>query len=104
MLNILLLDLQKPLLKDLHNIVVPKVASKWYKIGVQLFNQSQLPRLNEIQSTYLSDHQGGCVEMFRFWLEITPEATWNNLIHAITAPGLELLSIADDIHRKKLKG
>ena len=103
MLNILLLDLQKPLLKDLRNIVVPKVASKWYEVGVQLFNQSQLPRLNEIQATYLNDHQGGCAEMFRFWLEITPGASWNSLIHAITAPGLELLSTADNIH-KKLKG
>lgn len=104
MLNILLLDLQKPLLKDLHNIVVPKVASKWHEVGVQLLNQSQLPRLNEIRGTYLSDPQGGCAEMFRIWLEITPGATWNDLIYAITAPGLELLSIADDIHRRKLKG
>ena len=93
----------KPLLKDLHNFVVPRVANKWYELGIQLLNESQLPRLNGIRAVYANDHQRGCVEMLQHWLNITPEASWDNLIHALRAPHLELLAIADDI-KKEVKG
>ena len=98
-----MIDSSKPLLKDLCNIVVPKVANKWYGLGIQLFNQPQLPRLDEIRTIYSNDHRGGCVEMLKCWLDITPGATWGNLIDALKAPGLELLSIADDV-KQEVKG
>ena len=41
--------------------------------------------------------------MLKCWLNITPGATWDNLILALRAPGLELLSIADDVE-KEVKG
>ena len=93
----------KPVLKDLHNILIPKIADDWYGIGIQLFNNSQLPKLEEIRTTYSNDHRGGCVEMLRYWLQITPEATWDDLIHALRKPGLELFSIADYVE-KEAKG
>ena len=90
-------------MRDLHNIVVPKVANDWYNLGIQLFSESQRLKLDGIRTTYSKDHQGGCVEMLNCWLKITPGATWNNLIHALRAPGLELLAIADDVE-KEVKG
>ena len=87
-------------MRDLHNIIVPKVANHWYDLGIQLFNESQLPRLDEIRSTYLNNRWEGCVEMLKYWLKITPRATWNNLIHALRAPGLQLLAIADDVEKE----
>ena len=53
--SLLKIDLSRPLLKDLHNIFIPKVASDWYNLAIQLFNESQLPRLDEIHATYLND-------------------------------------------------
>ena len=97
------IDSSKPLLKDLYNIVIPKVANDWYDLAIQLFDESQLPRLDEIRSTYSNNRREGCVEMLKYWLKITPEASWDNLIHALRAPGLELLAIADDVE-KKVKG
>ena len=90
-------------MKDLSNIVIPKVANDWYDIGIQLFNESQLPKLDEIRATFSNDRRGGCVEMLKYWLQITPGATWDNLIHALRAPGLQLITIADDVE-KELKG
>jgi len=90
-------------LKDLHNILVPKVANKWYELGIQLFNEQQLPRLDQIRTIYSNDFQKGCIEMLGYWLKITPGATWNNLICALKAPGLMLLTIADDVE-KEVKG
>ena len=96
-------DLSKPLLKDLHNTVVPKVANNWYGLGIQLLDQPQVPKLDEIRDAYSKDYQGGCVEMLKYWLNITPAATWADLIHALRAPGLQLLSIANDIE-EEVKG
>ena len=84
-------------MKDLFNIVIPKVANKWYELGIQLLNQPQLPKLEEIQKAYPNNLQRCCVEMLKYWLDITPGATWDNLIHALRAPGLELLAIAKEI-------
>ena len=41
--------------------------------------------------------------MLKYWLKITPGVTWDNLIHALRAPGLQLFAIADDVE-KELKG
>ena len=101
LLNII--DSSRPSLKDLHNIVIPKVANTWYDLGIQLFNESQLPKLKEISATYATDRQRGCVEMLQYWLSVTPGATWDGLINALRAPGLQLLSIANDVE-KEVKG
>ena len=93
----------KPLLRDLHNIVIPKISNDWYEVGIQLFSDSQLPKLDEIRAVYSNDRRGGCVEMLKYWLKITLEPTWDNLIHALRSPGLELLAVANDIE-KKVKG
>ena len=87
-------------MKDLHNILIPKIANDWYEVGIQLFNDSQLPRLEEIRATYPNDRRTGCVEMLKYWLKITPDATWDSLIHALRAPGLELFSVADYVEKE----
>ena len=43
------------------------------------------------------------MEMLNYWLKITPDANWDNLIHALRAPGLHLLAIANDVE-KEVKG
>ena len=80
--------------------MVPKVVNKWYGLGIQLLNQPQLPKLDEFRAIYSNDHQGGCVEMLKYWLDITSGATWDDLIHALRAPGLQLLTIADDVEKE----
>ena len=85
------------------NIVAPKVSNKWYELGIQLFKQSQLPKLDAIQTSFTTENQRACIEMLKLWLEITPEATWDDVIHALRAPGLELLSTADSVE-KEIKG
>ena len=96
---VVIIDPSKPVLKDLHNILIPKIANDWYEVGIQLFNNSQLPKLDEIRATYSSNHRQGCVEMLKYWLQITPEATWDNLIHVLREPGLELFSLADYVEK-----
>ena len=99
-LYIISIDSSKPLLKDLHNIVIPKVANDWYELGIQLFNESQLTRLDGFHDAYSNDHRKGCIQMLKHWLKVSPEATWDSLIHALRAPGLELSTIADEVERE----
>ena len=96
-------DQSKPLVRDLHNILIPKVINDWYDLGIQLFNESQVPRLNEIRTNNSNDCRRACVEMLNYWLKITPGATWDILIHALRAPGLQLVTIANDVE-EEVKG
>ena len=87
-------------MKDLHNFLIPNIANYWYEVGIQLFNNSQLPRLEEIRATYSNDLRAGCFEMLKYWLKITPDATWDNLIRTLREPGLELFSVADYVEKE----
>ena len=93
-------DSIKPELKDLHNIVIPKVAHKWYELGIQLLDPSQELKLDEIHCAYSTNFQRGCVEMLKYWLNTTSTATWDSLINALRAPALELLAIADEVEQR----
>ena len=84
----------------MHNILIPKIANDWYEVGIQLFNSSQLPRLEEIRATYSSDRRAGCIEMLKYWLKITSDATWDGLIRTLREPGLELFSVADCVEKE----
>ena len=88
----------------MHIIIVPKIAKVWYELAIQLFDNSQLPKLDEIRTTHSSKLREGCIEMLKYWLEITPEATctWDNLIYVLRER-LELVAIAEDVE-KKVKG
>ena len=82
--------------------MIPKVSNDWYDLGIQLFSEPQLSKLDEINTVYSNDPRRGCIEMLKYWLNITPGATWNSLIQALRAPGLELLSKADDVEKEVL--
>ena len=87
-------------MRDLHNIITPKVANEWYNLAIQLFDESQLPRLDEIRDTNPNDRREGCREMLRYWLDITPTATWDDLFCALRSPSLLLLTTADGIEKE----
>ena len=39
--------------------------------------------------------------MLQYWLENAPGATWDDLIYALRALGLQLLAIANDVEEVK---
>ena len=93
----------KPKLKDLHNIVIPKVSARWYDLAIQLVDDSQLPKLEEIRRAYGGDYQGGCVEMLKYWLQVDKKATWDKIIDALKAPGLQFLNESQNVE-EEVKG
>ena len=95
----------KPTIKQLLNIVTPKVAAKYYELGIELYKDSDVNHLDTIQRGCAMDYTKGCTDMLKFWLTTYKDAaTWDKLINGLEAKGLQLNSIALDIKRELVKG
>ena len=94
----------KPTRRRLQAYVTPRVATDWYGLGVQLCRDHDVPQLNIIQRQYPNDFTRACTEMFEYWLRRYPNATWNKLVDALRAPGLELNTFALEIMNDVVKG
>ena len=84
----------KPTLKKLQQTkIITAVGSKWYELGIELLNEDQLTHLDIIKT---NNHEVTrcCSEMFLFWLRSHSTATWQNLVEALKAPGVELNDVA----------
>jgi len=92
-----------PSLKHLQKFVVPKVAIKWFQLGIELFDQSDAIKLSEIKKTN-SDLHICCLEMFQLWLNIYSDATWFKITEALKSPGLQLRTVANEIEKDVKKG
>ena len=84
--------------------MVPKVASKWHELGIELYRDSDVTKLDIFHKNSPGDYSKGCTEMLKYWLEFYGDATWDSLIKALTAPGLQLNAIAGDIKKEVIKG
>ena len=84
--------------------MIPKVASKWHELGIELYKDADVPRLDTIQKQCPGDFSKACTEMLSHWRGAYKNATWNRLIKALEAPGLQLNAIAQDIKRDVVKG
>ena len=84
--------------------MIPRVASKWHELGIELYKDDDVSRLDTIQRQCPGDFTKGCTEMLSYWRQAYENATWNRLIKALKAPGLQLNAIASEIKRDVMKG
>ncbi|XP_065903140.1 ankyrin repeat, PH and SEC7 domain containing protein secG-like isoform X2 [Dysidea avara] len=93
-----------PNLKEVINQLQPEsrgTAARWYDVGIQLLGDN-CPVLEVIKSNYGGDVNSCCREMLRQWLDLQPNASWNQLIEALSNIGMK--SVADKIKRDKIEG
>ena len=88
---------ERPSLKDLHDRVVLEVAPKWKDIAVQLLKDDQQQMINIVKSDHPQDAVECCKSIFEIWLETTTDATWNQLITALTSPCVRLDHVASQL-------
>jgi len=93
----------RPLIKDLHDHVVLKVAHKWKDLGVQLLRPDQQERLDIIKSDHSQDSVECCKCVFKKWLDSNDDATWNQLTTALRSPSVELHNLATQIEGKMIE-
>ena len=84
----------KPAIKLLINYE-GKIAPYWHNLGMQLFPERQIHHLDIIQQNHLANNERCCTEMFKYWLDVDTEASWNKLINALEQ--IEQISLAEKI-------
>ena len=72
---------ERPKLKDLYKHVTPCYAAQWEDIGVYL--DIELGHLKTIKVDHPGDTSGCCKNLWKKWLELDPNATWEKLFTAI---------------------
>ena len=90
---------KRPLLKDLYDHVVIKVADKWRDLGVQLLGPDHQGMLNVIAADHPHDVTNRCKGVLEKWLDTNMNATWNELIEALRSPGIQLNYLAGQIEQ-----
>ena len=84
----------KPTIKVLqHSKVIGAIGPKWYELGIGLLDDDQLRQLEIIEANN-SEVTRRCTAMLMYWLESHSNATWNDLVEALKAPGVELSNVA----------
>ena len=77
--------------------LIPNLAPQWYELGIQLLREDQEPHLDVIKSDCGNDNKRCCVQMFWYWLQTNPKASWIQLLDALRSPVLELHTVAANI-------
>ena len=88
----------KPTLKMLQRHVIPRVASKWFQLGLELFDEKEEHLLNNIESMQ-KENVDKCLEMFRLWSMTYSDATWSQIVEALKSPGVYLAAVADELEK-----
>ena len=89
----------KPTKKKILHIVIPHVAPKWYELGVELLSEEQESQLDVIKATNNNDVHKCSTEMFWFWLQSHPNASWYQLVECLKSPAVQLHALAADIEK-----
>ena len=79
--------------------VVPLVTSKWYRLGVELFDERERHKLDTIETNHKNNVDESCFEMFRTWLQTDTNATWSRIVEALESPGINLASVAANLRK-----
>ena len=80
--------------------LAPQVALQWYELGIKLLDEDKDCHLKIIRTNYGNDLRKCCVEMFWYWLDSHPKASWQQLITALRSPGVCLRNVADTLERE----
>jgi len=89
----------KPTKKKIQNIVVPKVATCWYELGVELLSEGENQHLDILRLDFSNNNQKCCAEMFWHWMRTDPNASWYKLVQSLKSEAVQLPSVAADIEK-----
>ena len=92
----------RPLLRDLYDHVVPSIADKWRDIGEHLLPHTLVDNrvLEVIAANHPHSVEECCKRVFEKWLCSQDDASWNQLIEAINAIGLNHIASKLEKHLK----
>ena len=86
----------RPDLKYLYKHVRPRIATRWYEIGLELLGKGNEKKLFAIKDNH-NDYEECAVEMLKLWLNRKMDASWNQLTQALRQSSVDLPSVASKI-------
>ena len=92
-----------PTIKQLDNFLKPEssgVAARWYDLGIQLLDDKDGPGM--LDTMKADDVNDCCNKMLAKWLQMKPDATWNQLVTALKNIGMK--SVAEDLDKQLSRG
>ena len=92
-----------PALKHLYAFI-DDIATKWFYVGVELFDAGDETKLNTIKKNHPGDANECTAEMLQLWLETKPHDSWNQLLNALRMPHIKLQAVALKIEGMLSKG
>ena len=82
----------------LDEYVKDKVTQKWYDLGVQLLSTEPSKVLEMIKQDCPTNTGICCIRMFKHWLNVDVEASWDKLMAALEH--IDHTTLAENIRRK----
>ena len=76
------------------------IATKWYELGAELLENDN--HLEVIKANYRNDVQSCCHEMFKRWLDVKPNASWSQLVTALS--NIQMTTAGDAISEQYKSG
>lgn len=86
-------------MKDLATFVAPQASTKWYYLGLQLFDQKDVVILDNMKKDSRKDPIEQCIDVLNHWLLAKKSATWNKLIKGLKSDLVKLPNLAESIYR-----
>ena len=78
------------------------MAARWYDLGTQLLTDDTIGVLDVIKADHPNDAGACCNKMLVKWLELQPNATWSQLITALSNIGMK--TTAENVTKHFIKG
>ena len=78
------------------------MAARWHDLGTQLLTDDTVGVLDVIKADHPNDVRACCNEMFVTWLELQPNATWSQLITALSNIGIN--TVREEVIKHFIKG
>ena len=72
------------------------IATKWHELGLVLVDSYSV--IKRIEADHHNDVTTCCRVMFEKWLQMKPDASWNELVTALN--GIEMKTAADFITKQ----
>ena len=78
------------------------MAARWHDLGTQLLTYDTVGVLDVIKANHPNDVSACCNKMFVKWLELQPNATWSQLIIALSNIGMN--TAGEEVIKHFIKG
>ena len=94
-----------PTPRQIRNILKPDtsgLAARWHDLGRELLTDDTVGVLDVIKANHPNDVSACCNKMFVKWLELQPDATWSQLITALSIIGMK--TTAENVIKHLIKG